>query len=114
MKNYKLHIILFFLLTGYFSFSQTYEVTNDLYNQAELVVQEGDFVKAAQLYEAAALNELQLEAPRIEDSYQILSIASYLFFKTEHFERALDNRVTKSFQISWSKLSAYEFVESSR
>lgn len=112
MSKFGLYFIVLFF--SVFSIGQTYEKTEELYTQAELELEKNELEKAAFLYEAAALNELQLEAARIEDSYQILSIASYLFFKTEHFERALDNRVTKSFQISWSKLSAYEFVESSR
>ncbi|MDD3771729.1 MAG: CHAT domain-containing protein [Weeksellaceae bacterium] len=73
------------------SVAQTHELTDELYQKAEEYREQNDFAKAAEFYEKAALNEMQLEAPRLEDVYMLLANSSYFYYQIQDFDSALDN-----------------------
>ncbi len=72
-------------------FSQSAEETDELVNEANTVYNQGEILQAAQLYEAAAINESQLEDPRLELIVDLLDGAQTSYYQVKEYNKALEN-----------------------
>ncbi len=82
----------FFVLFSIFSWSQNFEKTDAMFDEAEVAVSNNNFELAAQLYQEAALNEMQIDGFRLEFAIDLLENASWFFFKTNQLDNAIDNK----------------------
>lgn len=88
IKKILLLFFTFSLIT--FSFSQTPADTEKLVAEANTAYNQGEILQAAQLYEAAALNELALEDLRIDLIVNLLDGAYTAYYNVEEYEKSLE------------------------